>query len=339
MQGLVQETGWSMDKVIVRTDDRARLLSAMLAVTTWPEGEQARKPHGTHAHARATRRYLSANNKHPAVLVLQALLDKGAALDSIYAYVLQLNWPGLSGREPPSWAPPTWARHLLNFYQTTRLEAWWEDEAEVWEDALTETEKMFRSADLKAFLYPFVGDIPETLIFMPNVCYPSDQEIGVHVRNELWCIAPPRIAWGDNPPWPFDEDPAHLFRAALSQFGRLAMIKYLNQHAQEVQAIAQKPLPVDGPFAQAHPRWEEQFLALYVTGLVALYLDSAVSKQEADAYILMEKKASGVKVLPGVVSVLRRYLSGHESGQYSGFIDYLPHFGNHLRVAKTITAL
>ena len=53
----------------------------------------------------------------------------------------------------------------------------------------------------------------------------------------------------------------------------------------------------------------------------------------------MEKKASGLDELPGVISVLRRYLNGFHEGQYVAFADYLPFFGQHLRVAKSITAL
>ena len=44
-------------------------------------------------------------------------------------------------------------------------------------------------------------------------------------------------------------------------------------------------------------------------------------------------------ILPGVVSVLRRYLEGHAEGRYPELVDYLPNFPKHLRVAKSITTL
>ena len=67
-----------MDSVEVVIDNRVRLMSALLAATSWPDDEQTRKPHGTHAHARGTRKLLQVYDKHPAVLIMQALLDRGA---------------------------------------------------------------------------------------------------------------------------------------------------------------------------------------------------------------------------------------------------------------------
>jgi hypothetical protein len=329
-----------MDTVTVKIDDRIRLMSALLAVTSWPEDEQRRKPHGTHAHARGTRKFLQAHDKHPAALILQALLDRGVPLEDIFGYILGLSWPGLAGEQAqPVWAPPTWARHLLDFYEKTGLRGWWQDEDEVWERSHRESEKVFVGKDFRAFMRPFVGDFNDDLLFIPNVCYPTDQPIGVAVDGMLCCITPPRIAWGDNPPWPFDEDPAHVYRAVLMQYGRLLMSRYLEPHGPVLEEAAQKKLPVARKFAEVHPSWEDQFLTLFGTGLVAIYLEDHVSKQEAQAYVLMEKKAQGLSELPGVVSVLRRYLSGHEDGNYAGFADYLPYFGSHLRVAKTITSL
>ncbi|MFC1959879.1 hypothetical protein ACFLYO_04135 [Chloroflexota bacterium] len=328
-----------IDGVRVEIDDRVRLMSALLAMTSWPEDEQTRKPHGTHAHARGTRRFLLAQAKHPAVLILQALLDRGVPLSAIYGYIMMLSWPGLAGEDLPNWAPPTWPRHLLDFYSKSELIQWWNNEKAVWNSSETQALKMFNGTDLRGFLKPFVGAFEDDLLFVPNVCYPSDQEIGIAIPGQLCCVVPPRIAWGDNPPWPFDEDPTHIFRAALLQYGLLLMKRYLHAHEDVLTAASQKKLPIGRQLTAAYPTWEEQFLALFGAGLVAIYLEDAVNTQEAEAYVLMEKKAQGLTELPGVVSVLRRYLQGYEEGKYAEFADFLPHFGKHLRVAKTITAL
>ncbi len=328
-----------MDSVTVIIDDRIRLMSALMAATSWPRDEQQRKPHGTHAHARGTRRLLQTLDSDPAVLILQALLDRGMPLPQIFGYAMQLSWPGLSGEQLPSWAPPTWTRHMLNFYEKSDLAQWWEDEDEVWRASLQQAAKMFAGRDFHTFMRPFVGDFDDELILLPNVCYPTDQEIGVAVDGKICCILPPRIAWGDNPPWPFDEDAAHVYRAALAQYGRVLMSRYLSDHADVLAEASGKKLPVGRRLSEAYPTWEAQFLVLFVSGLVAIYLEDHVSPKEARAYVLMEKKAQGLTELPGVVSVLRRYLSGHADGSYAGFADYLPYFGGHLRVAKTITSL
>lgn len=314
-------------------------MSALLAATSWPDDEQARKAHGTHAHARATRRLVQAYDKHPAVLILQALLDRGLPLEDVYTYILRQEWPGLAGEYHPTWAPPTWARHLLNFYDKADLAAWWSDDDDPWTRSLHESEAMFESVALDAFLEPFVGTFTDDLVFVPNVSYPTAIELGVVADSTLYCIAPPRLAWGDSPPWPFDEDPAHVLRAAIMEFGQLLMTRYLAAHQDVVVEVSGRKLPVNSAYAAQYRGWEAQFLQLFGTGLVAIYLEDYVSPQEAKAYVLMEKKAQGLKELPGVVSVLRRYLSGYAEGSYAGFADYLPYFGKHLRVAKTITAL
>ena len=328
-----------MDKVHVLIDDRVRLMSALLAATSWPDFEQERKAHGTHAHARATRRLVQVYDKHPAVLILQALLDRGLPLEEVFAFILQLDWPQLRGNNPPAWAPPTWTRHLHNFYEKTALQDWWGQESDVWTRSLRESERMFEGVALHEFLRPFVGNFPDDLVFVPNLCYPTDVEMGISTGETLYCIVPPRLAWGDNPPWPFDEDPAHVLSAALVQFGRLLMWRYLQGKPEALAEAAAQPLPVSRDLAEQCPSWEAQFLTLFGAGLVAIYLEMHVSKQEAQAYILMEKKAQGLTELPGVVSVLRRYLSGFMDGSYTEFADYLPFFAKHLRVAKTITAL
>lgn len=328
-----------METVNVRIDDRIRLVSALLAATSWPNDEQQRKPHGTHAHARDTRKLLAAHTKHPAALIMQALLDRGVPLEDVYAHVLKLAWPGLAGTETPPWLPPTWVRHLLNFYDQAGLARWWQDETAAWAKGREEAEKVFAGVDLRSFLQPFVGDFEDALIFMPNVSYPTDTVIGVCVEGELYCVAPPRLAWGNNPPWSFDEDPAYVYDCALTQYGRMLMRRYLHQHPEVLAEVSQRPLPLPKPLDQAYASWEEGFLALFTSGLVAIFLEDAVSKQEADAYVLMERKVQGVSILPGVISVLRRFLGGHRDGQYPTFIDYLPHFGAHLRVARTITTL
>ena len=101
----------------------------------------------------------------------------------------------------------------------------------------------------------------------------------VRVWDELISIGPPRIAWGDNPPWPFDEDRAHVFSTSLSDFTRLLMLAWLRRNAEDIHAIAEKPLPIDEEFRVKHPNWGDQFLSLFVPGCVALYLEARVDPQ------------------------------------------------------------
>jgi hypothetical protein len=325
--------------VTVKLFDPIRLMSAVLAATDWPLKSQERQPHGTHAHARATRKYLEAFTQHPAVQGMQSLLDQGAPLEAMYTFVLHLTWPELETEALPRWVPPRWNEDLRNFYRAASLPRLWKDEGALWKHSMTESQKMFNGVGFKKFLQPFLGEINEDLIFVPNISYPSDQEIGVRIGNQLLCIAPPRLAWGDSPPWPFDEDPTHIYRAALSQYGRMLLMAYLREHSEKVAEAAETPLPVSDQFRSRYPTWQEQFTSLFVAAAVALYLEDAVSTAEASAYVLMERKAHGMVILPGMVSVLRRYLSELEGGRYTNLLDFLPVFPKQLRVAKKIVSL
>lgn len=327
--------------VEVRLDKRLRMMSAVLAATDWPEKVQKKNPHGTHAHARATTRFISDHRAHPAVKSMQRLLDNGAPLEAIFTFALFLRWPDLTLEleSQPGWVPAHWVDDLHDFCQKSGLVDWWEQEDSAWMKSEQESQRMFNAVTFKPFLTPFIGKITEKLVFVPNISYPSDQEIGIRLGQELLCMAAPRLAWGDSPPWPFDEDPAHIYRAALSQYGRLLLIPYMRAHAERVAAAAKTPLPVSKPFSDLYTGWEEQFIALFVAAAVAIFLEDYVSEVEAKAYVLMAHKAQGMTILPGTISVLRRYLSEHEAGRFAELVDFLPVFPKQLRVAKRIVTL
>ncbi|MBN1201538.1 MAG: hypothetical protein JXJ20_06745 [Anaerolineae bacterium] len=323
----------------VHIDDRVRLMSAVLSVTNWPEMEQRQRRYRAHVHARMTARGVMPLANHPAVHTLQTLLDQGTPLEAIYTYALSLSWPDLLLEVSLPWAPLHWDEQLGDFFVQAGLEEWWYEEEGVWARAYEQTAKIVTHIDLYRFFEPFVGGITEQLVLMPNISYPSDSAVGIRLPQELCCIVPPRIALGDNEPWPFDEDAAHVFRAALSQYGRLLMVSYLRQHAATIASVTDMPLLISRKFNQTHPTWSDQFTELFVAGTVALFMEQAISPQEARAYILMENKVHGVKILPSVVRVLKRYLAEYEEGRYKRFADYLPNFPKHLRVARSIVSL
>jgi hypothetical protein len=323
----------------IQIDDRVRLMSAVLSATHWPEAEQARKRHRAHVHARSTTKRVASFTNHPAVHTLQTLLDQNTPFEAIYTYALNLSWPNLTPKDALPWAPLHWNDQLRDFYEQASLAIWWDEEKETWQRAKDQTEKVIGGADLYSFFAPFTGAITEQLILMPNVSYPSDQEIGVRLDGALFCIVPPRIAWGDNEPWPFDEDAAHIFRGLVTEYGRLLMVSYLRQKAADVAPLANSPLPVNKAFLENHPTWGDQFTGLFVAGAVAIFLEQTLGLKEAESYILMENRLHGLTILPGVVSVLKRYLSEYHDGKFHQFSEYLPNFPKHLRVAKRVVSL
>ena len=322
-------------KVQVRIDNRVRLVSAVLSATNFPSTEQF----PPHQHARHTMKRVLEFSHHPAVAGAQVLLDQGAPLEALFTYALKLTWPDLEAVQSPRWVPPKWNEHLRGFYEATELAELWNESDESWEKARSESQAVLDKVDFYNFLMPFVGQVVEQLVFMPNISYPISRAIGVRVGGEILTLCPPREAWGDSPPWPFSSDPAHIYSTALAEYARLLMLSYLRQHAADVAPVAHKPLPVSDAFRAKYPNWGDQFTELFVSGIVALFLEQAISKQEAKSYVLLQRKVKGLHIVPGVVSVLRRYMRDYNSDKYESFIKYLPNFPGHLRVAKTITTL
>lgn len=325
--------------VHVRLDDRVRLMAAVLAITTTTDEAHARRPHSAHTHARATRKHLAAYKAHPAVVALQGLLNQSAPYEAIFGYALRLKPPSYTLELSPRWSPPAWNEQLGDFMRTASLSQWWAEEQPTWEKSLNEAKRVLNGTQFHHFLKPFVGESSAQFVFMPNISYPAEHEIGVRVGDDLYCITPPRPAWGDSAPWPFDEEPAYVFRAALGQYARVLMNEQLARHQDKLDEAAQIELPVSEAVRAQHPEWRDQFLSLFVSGLVAIYLEDHVSPIEAKGYTLMESKYHGNAMLPGVVSVLRRYMTDAAGGKYGAFAEFLPLFPKQLRVARRIYSL
>ncbi|PJF21148.1 MAG: hypothetical protein CUN56_12565 [Phototrophicales bacterium] len=328
-----------MSDVIVRLDERVRLMSAVLAATDYPERSQKLKPHGTHAHARATRKHLLKYTQHPAVQAIQAYLDQGQPLEALFALVSLMSWPQLDIPTLPPWVPANFNAQLRDFYEATDLKTLWEKDQPLWDKAHLQLTHAFKNVMLKPFFEPFVGKIEDNLVLMPNISYPTAYDVVFKLRNEIICIVPPPLAWGDSPPWPYDEPTmiTQSYRAAITSFGSILIKAYLRSHMDQLQEIMQNDLPVHDQFKAQHPTWEDQFTTLFLSAAVAMYLEDHVDEREYKSYMLMEKKARGMALLPGTVSVLRRYLQEvGNNDKYNNLIEFLPIFPKQLRVAQKI---
>ncbi len=325
--------------VIVKVDDRVRLMGAVLAATDYPDTIQRTKPHGTHAHARATRQRVGNFTDHPVVQATQNLLDQNTPLEALYALVVLMEWPGMKIGMLPAWAPKNYNEQLYDFYQKADLEKFWQQEKAVWDKAQAECQHVFDDdVHFKSFIEPFLGEVGDTFVFIPSISYPSNYDIGLHLGKELVCIAPPPLAWGDSPPWPYDEATqiTYSYRAAMMVYGKILLRDYLHQYAENLQEIVQTELPLNDQFKTQYPTWEEQFSTLFLSAIVAMYLEKHVDEQEYKSYMLMEKKARGMSNLPGTVSVMRRFLQEVGGGKYDSLIEFLPFFPKQLRVAQRI---
>lgn len=329
--------------VRIIVDDRIRLMAAALSITKYPESSQMSKRYHPHAHARATIKYLQDHtlHAHPAVLVMQSMLDNGAPLEALFRLALVLEWPGLQANELPSWVPDGWTDQLWDFYEKADFGSYWAAAKSPWEAAETQARRAFTQVYFQEFLEQFVGSLDAEFVLMPNISYPADREIGVRLPQQMIAIIPPPLAWGESPPWPFDEEsmlPQHTHRAALAAYASLCMQAYLRNHADAVSEAAESELPVSEQMRAMYPTWEQQFLHLFTTAAVAIYLDSYVSSAESRGYILMEKKVHNMSILPGAVNVFNRFLN-EKGNRFDSMAEYLSVFPKHLRVAKRIATI
>lgn len=330
--------------VSILLDDRLRLISSALAASNFPEKAQERKRHHAHAHARAILKHLQEKeaSKHPAIVAMQSLLDQSTPIEAFFSFIMSLSWPNLEGKDFPDWMPPDWNKQLWDFYQKMELATFWESASKSWESAESESKKVFTDkVFFKDVLSQFVGEIAEDFVFAPNLLWPADREVGFRAGNQLISLVPPPLAWGESPPWPYDEETRlseHTYPAALSQYARLLMLKYMRENAAKVGEATEKEIPIADALKVLYPTWEDQFVALFQSAVVAIYLEDHISATEAKGFLLMERKVRNMTELPGTVSVLRRYLQ-EKANKFPTLADFLPVFPTQLRVAKKIVKL
>lgn len=328
----------------IMLDNRLRLMSSALAITDFPQKEQDKKRYHAHAHARAVLRYLHERKMttHPAIVNLQEMLNQGVPIEALFALAMYFKWENLSAPVLPEWVPAGWNTQLWDFYQTSGLEDVWQSADKAWQQSITESERVFsKKVYFKTLLEKFVGEIDEEFIFAPNLLYPANREVGIRVENKLISIVPPPLAWGDSPPWSFDEETRlaeHTYPMALAQYARLLMLGYLRANVDEIGDAVNKDLPINDELKAQYPTWEDQFLVLFKSAVVAIYLEDYISPTEARGFMLMEKRTRNMTELPGTVSVLRRFLR-EKGNRYRTFAEFLSVFPTQLRVAKKMITL
>ena len=72
--------------------------------------------------------------------------------------------------------------------------------------------------------------------------------------------------------------------------------------------------------------------------LTALYLEDYVNEREYRAFVLIEQRMRGMNILPGTVSVMRRFMQERGS-KFQSINDWVRVFPKQLRVAKRLVSL
>jgi hypothetical protein len=302
-------------EVQVRIDDRVRLIGALLAASRYPDVAQSRKKHGLHACARATRKRLAELASHRAVQATDAGLAE-ASLESLFTAAMTLDPATLRLRPGAAAARSrdSMADDWLDFAEQASVRALWQEQAEAWERSAAEAERALGDAALRTFLSGYFGPIDAPFVLVPNISFPADQTLGLAAPDALMAVVPPRPAWGDSPPWPFDDDPAYVLGAAVAAFSRVLLWQELRGRTLESSGRLNAELPVSATFRKLYPGETDQFVQVISAGLVAVYFEDHLSAQEASAYLLMEKRQRGLELLPAAMQTLREYRASPKAG-------------------------
>jgi hypothetical protein len=282
-----------MSTISIKIDDRARLVTAVLAASDWPDEEQKQLTHAVHPHAKQTRHFVQKYKYHQAVRGINEALLNGVTLEELFSTAVRCTWPTFEPAEPlPHLLKiERWARSLADFEHDTEIaETFWPAHDDVWQEAVTALTNIFQDGRVAAFLERLTKTpITPEIAIMPNLVYPALTPVLATAETTLYLLLPPPKAVGESPPWPYSEDPPHVVATVCQELAVRLMADQL--------ALLERP------------QWE-----LFRHAATALCLEAAVDEFESQAYLLRIKKANDLPQLPAVTEQLRRYLAGELAG-------------------------
>ncbi|MFQ5436388.1 MAG: hypothetical protein ACE5FD_16105, partial [Anaerolineae bacterium] len=148
-----------MSKLKVVVDDRARLVTAVLAASDWPQYEQDQAPHAVHVHSKQLRQFVHTYHAHPAVVGVNVGLAQGTAVSDFFTAALRCDWPTLEPTEPlpHSLRDGLWLKALRDFAAETAVAGFWDEHAAQWQQAQDGLARIFDQSDIITFLGRLVG--------------------------------------------------------------------------------------------------------------------------------------------------------------------------------------
>ena len=277
-----------MSEISILIDDRARLVTAVLAASQWPKLEQAELTHAVHPHAKQTQQFVKRVADHAAVTAVNQALTASVPLSHLFSSVLRTNWGSFLPQEPlpedDRFDTAAWLKLLADFGEKSGLPIFWASHQAAWDEGLTDLKSIFHESTIGRFLAHLRRKpLTQQIAIMPNLVYPALRPVLAETAVTVYLLLPPPKAVGESPPWPFDEDPGwvldHTCHALMDHF--LADI-----------------------LAQFGP--DQQQLLKYAA--TTLFLEEAIDETEAMGYLIRTKKQHNLPRLPLAVEELRHWL-------------------------------
>lgn len=277
-----------MASLFITIDERLRLVTAVLAASSWPAEEQAQLTHAVHPQAKQVRHFVQPFASHPAVSGANEALLNGVPLTDLFSAARRCTWPDFT----PTLALPNvlkindWVQSLADFARESSIESlFWAPQTAVWQEAQAALQTIFPDDRLLTALGQ-LGDVAGTAVtLMPNLVFPALTPVVATAGDTLALLLPPPKAVGESPPWPFDEDPGWVVAIAAEQLAPHLL-------AGELAALDAASKPVAIHLAAAH--------------CLATLLDD----YEAQAYLLRATKAHHLPQLPALFAQLQDSVAG-----------------------------
>lgn len=283
-----------VSEVTVVLDERVRLLGALLAVSRWPDMEQAQQPHAVHPQSKMTKHFMeevTAEAKETAVARLNEALAAGVSLREIYTAVLQSDWPAL---KPPAQLPSAFQDGVFHSKlavlaaQSDLANELWAKPDEDWMEAKAELAEIFVDVALAEFLGRVCGKaVDKPITIVPTLTYPMLDSVVADTAVAYYIIMPPPKAWGESPPWPFRDG----YEWVLGEACRELLHHLL-------------AAPLAGVDAER--------VALLKHGAATLFLEEAMSEEASLAYLVRAKRQYSLPRLPVFVEQLRLCLQNSQ---------------------------
>ncbi len=308
-----------MTKLTVSTDSRTQALSALLAATDWPEREQKPVPRGVHPQAAALKRHVSAFRDHAAVAYAQAALNADPDPAALFARALN--------------DEPDLAEHLRAFTLAAALEPYWAEHESAWAQSAAEVQEHVAGIKFESFLAELFDSLPDALVILPNLAYPTTHSFGVNAGDKSYSIIPPRKAVGESPPWPFGDDRDYVARLALHDFAQ-ARLDDLLARRPGLLPSGENGGQLPEAFRAEFSTWDRQLIELFAYAAQIIFLNR-LEDGAGDSFAVFERRTRKLSLLPDVMHELTNYIAGRGmSQQYANIEVYLPRFAE--RVDKLL---
>jgi hypothetical protein len=278
-----------MSDITITIDDRARLVTAVLAASQWPQLEQARLTHAVHPQAKQTQQFVQRMKDHVAVTAVNEALKAGMPLAVFFEAALCSRWGSFIVDEPlptsDTFDAAAWLKTLPDFGEKSGIAIFWAGHQAAWDEGVANLNSIFHGSTIGRFLgHLRRQSLTRRIAIMPNIVYPALQPVLAKTVDSATLLLPPPKAVGESPPWPYDEDPGWVLERACHTL-------------------------MDHFLADILAQFNDDQQRLLKYAATTLFLEEAIDETEAIGYLIRTRKQHNLPRLAPAVAELRQWLA------------------------------